>query len=147
MRSLTALALLFSVQAFACPDLTGTYTCAYQDGSSEVITLSQSVDKDGITVFNYNGSQIPADNQLYPIPDDDTLKEGTFRAWCDTANPALLQSQLLGKYWNNGAYYGDLTMNMTFSLSGRDLKQTTQGTLKNAGGEYPLNSELVCTRN
>lgn len=146
MRILAALALLVSAQAFACPDLTGSYTCAYKDGTSEVITINQET-KNGTTTYDYNGSTLLTDNVAYPIPDDDTLKDATFRSWCDAADPNLLQSQLMGKYWNQGAYYGDLTMNMTFSKSGMHLKQTTQGLLKNSGVEYPLNSELVCTRN
>jgi hypothetical protein len=146
MRSLMAMALLFSVQAFACPDLAGSYTCSHQDGSTEVVTVSQE-NKDGVMIYQYNDAAIPADNQVYQLPDDQDLKDATFRAWCDTTNADLLQTQLIGKYYSQGSYYGDLTLNMTFSLAGTDLKQTTTGTLKNSGGEYPLNNELTCKRN
>lgn len=146
MQKMALIALLFSAQAFACPDLSGSYTCTYQDGSSEMVTISQD-SKNGVTVYDYNGSQIPADNQTYRIPDDQTLKQGTFRAWCDSNDPTLLKSQLTGKYYSEGSYFGDLIMDMTFSIQGRDLKQVTQGVLKNSGGDYPLNSELVCVRN
>lgn len=146
MFKFAALAIaLVSVQAFACPDLTGNYSCVYQDGTKEVVSITQE-QKNGVTTFLYNGSAIVADNQAYPMADDQNLREATFRAWCDSADPTLLQTQLLGKYYTNGAYYGDLTMNMNFSMAGSDLKQTNTGTLKNAGGEYPLNSELTCTR-
>lgn len=144
MRKLAALALVFSAQAFACPDLAGSFTCTYQDGSKEIVTLSQD-QKDGLTTYNYNGSIVPADNQAYPVPEDATLKEGTFRAWCNDAT--VLNTQLIGKYHQDGSYFGDLVMNMDFTLTGKDLHQVTTGTLKNSGGEYPLNNDMVCTRN
>lgn len=143
MRTLAALLLLVSANAFACPELTGSYTCTYQDGSSENVTISQE-DKSGVTVYNYNGSSIPADNQVYPIPDDQTLKNATFRAWCENAS---LKGNIVGKYYNNGSEFGDLDMVMDLSLDGTNLKNVTTGTLKNSGGTYPLDGSVVCTRN
>lgn len=144
MRSLALVALLFSAQAFACPNLTGTYTCTYQDGSSEVVNLTQE-NKNGVIVYNYNGSEIPADNVAYPVPDDANLRSATFRSWCpDTVN---LNAQLVGKYYQDNEYFGDLDMTTSMSLDGANLKQVTTGTLTNAGGTYPLNAEMVCTRN
>ena len=146
MRKFAVIALLFSGSAFACPNLTGNYTCTYQDGSSEVVSITQTTDATtGVTVYTHNGSQIPADSNAYPVPDDATLKEATFKAWC--ADDATLSAQLVGKYFQDGAYFGDLDMTSNFSLVGTDLKQVTAGTLKNTGGTYPLNSELTCKLN
>ena len=144
MRTIVAALALVSSQAFACPDLTGTYTCTYSDGSTEIVSMAQE-NKDGVTVYTYNGSSVPADNKAYPVPDDETLKEGTFRAWCDDTQ--VLKAELLGKYYNNGAYFGDLTLNMDFSIENNNLKQTTTGMLKSSSGDYPLNNEVLCTRN
>jgi hypothetical protein len=141
MRKLAALALLVSVNAWACPDLTGTYTCKYQDGQTEVVTLSQE-NKDGVVIYNYNGSSIPADNVARPVPDDATLREGTFRAWCETD---IFKAQLLGKYYDQGVYFGDLTLNIDFTKVGNDLKQVNTGSVKNSASEYPINAEVVCT--
>jgi len=144
MRKLAIIALAFSAQAWACPELAGSYTCTYQDGSSEVVTITQEL-KDGVTIYNHNGSTVPADNVAYPVPDDASLREGTFKAWC--ADNSTLSAQLIGKYYQDGQYFGDLDMTTNFSLNGSDLKQTSVGTLKNAGGEYPLNGENTCKRN
>lgn len=144
MRTLAALVLLFSAQAFACPDLTGAYTCKYQDGASEVVTVSQD-NKDGVVTYNYNGSQIPADNQTYKVPDDQQLKDGQFRAWCE--DDVTLKTELTGKYWNNGSYFGDLVMNMNLSLDSTNLKNVVTGNIKNSGGTYPIDNNIVCTRN
>jgi hypothetical protein len=146
MRILAALALLVSVNAYACPDLTGTYTCKYQDNTTEVVSISQE-NKDGVMVYNYNGSALPADNQVYQIPDQDSLKQGTFRAWCDEADATVLQTELLGKYYDQGQFAGDLTLDMAFSLNGTDLRQLTTGKLVNSDGEYPIGTDVTCTRN
>lgn len=146
MRILAALALLVSVNAYACPDLTGSFTCTYQDNTSEVVTISQE-NKDGVMVYNYNGSAIPADNQAYQVPDDQNLKEGTFRAWCDPSTDTVLNTELIGKYYQDGSYFGDLNLDMTFALDGANLKQVSKGTLTNQSDTYPLDGELTCTRN
>jgi hypothetical protein len=145
MGKFAAIALLFSVQAYACPQLTGAYTCTYQDGSKEVVTIAQNKDANNVDVYNYNGSTILTDNVAYPIPDDQQLKQGTFRAWC--ADDTTLQTQVVGKYYQQGNYFGDLTMNLNLSLKGTDLHQVTIGSLKNTGGEYPLNGDVTCTHN
>jgi hypothetical protein len=144
MRTLTVLALLFSVQAFACPDLTGNYTCTYSDGSSETVAVSQDT-KGEITTYNYNGSTVVADNQTYPVPDDDTIKQATFRAWC--ASATALKAELIGKYYDRGTLMGDLTLVLELSLEGSNLKQVSSGVLKNSAGERPFSNEIVCTRN
>lgn len=141
MRKLAALALMVSVNAWACPDLTGTYTCKYQDGQTETITLSQE-NKDGVVVYNYNGSTIAADNVSRPVPDDAALREGTFRAWCEGE---ALKGQLLGKYYDKGVYFGDLTLNLDVTKVGNDLKQVNTGSVKNSASEYPINAEVLCT--
>lgn len=144
MRKLAAAFLLVSVQAYACPDLTGNYTCTYHDGSSEAVVISQEV-KDGVTVYTHNGTPIPADNVTYPVPDDASLKDATFRAYCSDAN--TLSANLIGKYFQDGQYFGDLNLTSNFSVANGDLKNVTVGSLKNTGGEYPLNSEITCKRN
>lgn len=145
MGKFLSVALLFSVQAYACPQLVGSYTCTYQDGTKEVVTISQNKDRNNVDVYDYNGSTIVTDNNAYPIPDDQQLKGGTFRAWCD--DETTLQTQLVGEYYQQGNYYGRLTMNLNLSLQGSDLKQTTTGNLVNTGGTYPLNGETVCAKN
>jgi hypothetical protein len=142
MSKLVALALVVSANAWACPDLTGTYTCQYQDGQTEVITLSQE-NKDGVVTYTYNNNaSIPADNVAYPVPDGPTLREGTLRAWCEADT---FKSQLVGKYYDQGVYFGDLTLNIDFAKVGNDLKQVNTGSVKNSASQYPINGEVVCT--
>lgn len=142
MRTLLAVLLLGSVQAFACPNLTGSFTCTYSDGSSEVLNITQEA-KEGVTTYNINQSLTPADNVIYTVPDDETLKEGTFRAWCN--DDVTLKGELIGKYYDQGSFFGDLLLNIDYSLDGANLKQVTTGTLTSANGQYPINAETVCT--
>lgn len=145
MRTLAAIALLFSVQAFACPTLTGNYTCKNQDGSTSAMTITQNVNGT-VTTYNLNGSDLLADNQARPMQDDDNIKSGTFRAWCD--DNITLKGEILGKYWNNGSYFGDLTLDIGFSLAANgDLQQVSTGNIKNTGGTYPINQTTACTKN
>ena len=138
------LAMLLSANAWACPNLTGTYTCKFQDGSTKVVTFSQE-NKAGVETYNYNGTAVKADNVARRLPDDDTLKKKTSRAWCEAD---ILKSKLVGKYYSNGAYVGDLTLDMTFAKNGNDLKQVNTGNLKSRGGnDYPQNSEVTCSFN
>lgn len=144
MRKLAAFALLISMPAWACPDLTGNYLCTYQDGSTEQVALTQTV-VNGVTVYNYNGSEIPADNVVRPMPDDESIKQATFRAWCDGAS---LKGNLIGKYWNNGAEFGDVDLKMDFSLENTNLKYVTDGTLVDKSGTtHSLAGSVTCTKN
>jgi hypothetical protein len=143
LRTVTVLALLFSAQAFACPNLTGSYTCKAQDGSSSTLVLSQTL-TNGVTTYSYAGSSVVADNKAYPIPDDANLKGGTQRAWC--ADDVTLTLELLGKYWNNGAYFGDLKLDLAVTKAGVDLKQVSTGNITNTGGTYPINNDMTCTK-
>lgn len=128
------------------PDLsgqTGYYVCTYADGSQEPLTLKQEKHGD-VMVYEYNGSVIPADNVAYPFPDDGNLRGATFRAWCDPAAPTELRTLISGKNYRGTAYVGEFSLNMTLSLTGSTLKMVSRGSLKNAGGEYPFVSEVLC---
>src|SRR4051812_42353210 len=124
MRLLTIAGLLFSTQAFACPDLAGAFTCKYNDGSQEVITITQDL-KAAVPTYNLNGSEVLADNIAKPMADDANIRNSTVRAWCD--DDVTLKAEMLGQYFNNGTYYGDLTLNLGFTLTNGDFSQSTVG--------------------
>ncbi len=93
MRKLAALALVFSFKAMACPNLAGTYTCAYEDNPPEQILITQEL-KNGFMTYSHNGSTVVADNIAYPIPGEETLRSGTLRATC--LNNETLSANLVG---------------------------------------------------
>ena len=145
MRSIFAIAFLYSVQAYACPQLTGNYACKSSNSQTEILTVTQDASS-GVTVYTVNGSPIPADNKAFAIADDDSLKDATLRAWCD--DDVTLKGELLGKAWNSGSYYGDLNLSLGYSLSGSDLHVVSAGKITSAtNGDLPVNGEMVCTKN
>lgn len=50
MKTVIAALVLFGSSAFACPDLSGNFTCTSPDGTEE-ISLSQAVNQAGVTVY------------------------------------------------------------------------------------------------
>lgn len=143
LRPFAAFAFLVSAQAFACPQLAGNYTCNYQDGQTTTLVLNQDA-KSNVTIYDMNGQQLPADNQVKPIPDEDSLKNATVRAWCN--DDTTLHTEIVGKYYRQGQYFGDLTMDADLSMANQNLRQVTTGNVKNSGGTYPVNSDITCTR-
>lgn len=145
MRSIIAIAALFSVSAWACPDLAGTYTCKSAEGQEAgVVTVSQE-SKDGVTYYDYNGSVIPADNVAHQLPDEDFLREATMRAWC---GQTTMNAEMLGDYYMHDSYFGKLNVNIEIFKDGANLKQVTKGSVvSEANDVYPIESEFVCTPN
>ncbi len=146
MRFFAMLAFMFSTVAYAnCPELSGTYQCTYANspGVTEVITVGQEI-KDGITIYNYNGQEFPADNIDYSIPDDDYhLTGGKFRAWCEELT---VKGKLTGQAMHDGDHIGDLDLNMTISKTDNVLKSIIEGTMTTReGGVIPLREEITCT--
>lgn len=140
MRTLATLAFIFSAQAFACPNLTGNFKCDTQQGS-QTLSITQDT-KGSVTVYTVNGDQIPADNQVRTLPDSDDIRNGTFRAWCD--DDTTFKGQILGKYYYQGTYFGDLTANLAFTMDNGNLKQVTKGSVKGSSGTYPIDQTVVC---
>jgi len=143
LRTLAVFAFLASAQAFACPNLTGSYTCT-DNGQSQIMTISQA-NKGTFTDYNVNGQDIVTDNIAHPQPDQDNVKQSTMRAWCN--DDATLHLQLLVKYYDNNAPVGDITVNLDISMQAQNLHQVTTGGLAANGQTYPVNSDIVCTKN
>lgn len=149
MKAILAAIALVGAQAFACPNLTGTFACTYE-GQTENTQITQS-EMNGVTTYtmrnaddpNDQGGSLPADNNTYTIPDSQEFKQGTIRGWCEGE---LFKIEQIGQYHDQGQHIGDIQATMTFSLNNNNLNQVTAGVFKTASGEYPINSELTCTR-
>ena len=100
--------------------------------------------RNNVTTFVYNGSTMPANDMTYSLPDDPNIKSATFRAWCD--DDVTLKGQILGQYWNDNADLGNLTMDLLYMVSESKLHQVTSGQVVNGKTTYPINNEVVCSR-
>ncbi len=126
LRILTVLSAAFSVQAFACPNLTGNFTCSMPDGSTQVMDISSRMEG-AVTYYKVSGDEFPADGSVLKLADSQELKNGTFSATCmaDTT----LSTNIKGEYFNSGKDYGPLDLNINYSMAGENLQFVTDGTL------------------
>lgn len=142
--STLAASLFVAGTATACPNLTGNYTCTYQDGSQEQMNLTQE-EKNGVTVYMNSGNELIADNQTRQLPEDPSFQNATMRAWCDGE---ALKMNIIGKLFDQGQYFGDVNAEVSLSLDAKkSLEQVTSGTLKSVQGDFPLDGKTTCVRN
>jgi len=149
MKALLIGLALIGAQAFACPNLTGTYSCTYENGS-EQLQLSQQ-EMDGVTVYNFKnpqdandpGGALPADNQTYRLEDTKDFRNGTIRAWCEGE---IFKIQQTAEHYQEESHSGNLDLTVSMSLSNSDLLQVTNGTYETGSGTYPINESMTCTR-
>lgn len=150
MKALLVGLMLVGTQAFACPDLSGSYACT-QDGETAYLELSQT-EMNGVTVFtlrdpsnpNDQGGSLPADNQTYRVQDSESFKNATIRGWCEAEAFKIEQT---GELYDQGYHMGDIEMVLSMSLmEDGNLLQATSGVFKTGSGDYPLSGEVICSR-
>ena len=146
MEYLATLTLLFSASSRACPDLTGTYTCEVSSTKKETKVIQQSK-KNGVMVYWVNDLEMVTDDKPRFVPENENLRQGTFRVWCD--GDIKVKTQLLGKYHNNSGYFGDLTANSEwFMRDDAHLVRYTSGDIRSPDGTVmPFDDEVLCKRN
>lgn len=134
---------LFSVGAFACPNLSGTFSCPDAQNGPQIVTITQS-ESNGITTYYQNGEALAADNVVKSIPDEPTFKEGKMRAYCEGDS---LKVAVQGKVWDQGQFFGDLDVVSNYSLdASSNLVDKFEGNIKSAQGDYPIGDLTTCTR-
>jgi len=80
MKSLLTVALLFSSAAFACPDISGVYSCKFNSNiSNKEIVKTQS----GF-VINSDGNMMEyfADGKSYDVPATDSYTDARVKTSC-----------------------------------------------------------------
>jgi len=133
---------LFSAGALACPNLAGDYTCQTDDGPQSM-TVTQE-ESNGVTSYDLGGTQLITDNEVRDIADDETLKDGKVRSWCEGD---VLKAAATGTVLDGGEPAGDVDLTITFTTDGTTLTQNMSGTFKNAGNNYPIDNTMTCTKN
>ncbi len=132
----------FSVQLWACPDLTGTYVCGGEDVAVETFEL------DGVNYLEFNGNSLPADGQWLSIPDSETERNAKIRLSCgnsqDYGDHYLLDYE--ADLYDQGQKFAFLDAEVYIHKTGEDLTQTTTGSAKGTWGEQPLHEVMVCTK-
>jgi|GEM_PF-2069919 len=132
--------ICFCLQAQACPDLTGQYTCTDSDGS-ETLTITQEV-SDTLKVI-VNDTEIIVDSKSYPMTGDPTMKNASIRSWCDDK---AIKSQMTGDLYNGDEKTGYVETMVQYILAEDGLIEVRSSKVKTEGGETPTESTLTCTR-
>lgn len=140
-RAIALAASLFSVGAFACPNLAGNYTCTTSAGKNDVV-ITQRVDN-GITYYSFNGEEFPADGLEYSF-ENQQLKNGNFSAWCsERGTVSVLNQNLRGDFYQNGNYAGLLDLNTHIYVHKNGLRLKYKGTLKYVTGALAEINEIA----
>lgn len=132
----------FGLQAKACPDLSGQYTCT-SDDLTETESLVVTQETSPVLKVTVNGSEMLLDNKNYPMTGDPTLRNANIRSWC--ADNAV-KSEVTGDFYDNDKKIGDIDTLTSYSLIGDSFIETVTGRIRNPAGETPLDNRLLCTR-
>lgn len=145
MKSITLalMGLLVGASAWACPDLRGTYTCTYENGS-ETLTVDQ-MEQNGTTYYIINGDTVPADGQLYPIADDESQKNQFIMFSCK-GEPSKFALNYTGDLYEGGQLQGHISAEALYSKdSAGSLVIEETGTFSAVDGNvYPWSEQTSC---
>ena len=143
--SLAIVGLFVSASAFAaCPDLSGTFSCAYDDGTVDQMVISQSEVK-GVTTYTVNGNPIVADGVVQSLPDDAGAKNQSVSYSCDADKFKYAYSADL---YEANVMAGSVTADLLFSKDATtgSLVVEDVGSFSLADGSvYPWASTINCS--
>lgn len=139
MKSLLMVAVLFSSAAFACPDISGVYTCKYNYNiSNKEIVKTQSgfvINSDG------NPMEYFADGKFYEVPATDSYTDAKVKSSC-TENEMIVDFNASILY--DGTIIAKQVSKTIYSMEGKDLIISQKVKMKGV----PLPAiKWICTRN
>lgn len=139
MKSLMVCALLFSSAAFACPDITGSYTCKF----NSAISMKEIVKTDGGFAVNSDGYEIEyhVDGKTYELPSTENYTDAKVRTTCN-------ESEMIVDFNASILYEGSIIAKQvsksTYSMEGSNLVINQK--IKMKGLPMPA-VKWNCTRN
>jgi hypothetical protein len=140
-KFIIALISLSAVQAFACPDLAGNYTCTYSDGTSEATEFTQST-TNGVTTYNLGVQEVIADGAPHPVKEEDI--DGSYTATCTTD---AVSTVLTGDILDAGQAVAkvNVTLKVQKNRTGLAIGQT--GEISVGADVIPVDDSATCTKN
>jgi hypothetical protein len=135
-----ALSFLISGSAFACPQISGNYTCQTQDGP-QITVIQQSTAVDG-DIFDIDGYQFKADGVAYPENSEEFT--GTIATAC-TAN--AVDITIIGDVIENGTKIGSTNLTQSMYMENGSLIQDLNGVFEYEGQAIPIAEKILCTPN
>jgi hypothetical protein len=130
----------FSVNALACPQISGTYTCETEDGP-EILEISQT-NSSGIETFNIDGTDFVADGVTKKYAD--TEFNGTITATCSLNK---LDITTFGDIYESGTKTSYVAVKESYYASKDGLVYAINGNFEHQGQVYPINEKVNCSKN
>lgn len=138
MKFLIGALLLVTTQAFACPDISGSFTCKYRNRISErEITKTET----GFIVIADGAEQeYKTDGSITSLPENDSLKDAKFSSVCEGDTFVV---NFTGTLMYEGAEIGKEVQKTVYQMKNDDLLIT----IKTKAKHVPLPSiNFLCTR-
>jgi len=147
MKKLSLLLVtFFATNAFACPDLTGTYSCKYDDGETDTIEFTQRVEN-GVTIYTIGGQDLPANGETVEINEEEDGVQliGTASGLCSAQGDEFDTSMDLDVIFD-GSLLMMITAEFTYSKDGADLRSvgTTVVTDPSTGSKRVTLEDMIC---
>jgi hypothetical protein len=134
------ISFLISASAFACPQISGNYTCQTQDGP-QITVIQQSTAADG-DIFDIDGYQFKADGVSYPENSEEFI--GTIATAC---NPTTVNITIIGDVIENGSKIGSTNLTQSMYMENGSLVQDLNGVFDYQGQAIPIAEKILCTPN
>ncbi len=144
--SLAIIGLFVSASAYAaCPDLSGTFSCAYDDGTVDQMVISQT-EANGVTTYTVNGNPIVADGVVQSIPDDAGARNQSVSYSCGDDNKFkyTYSAELYEANVMAGAVTADLLFSKDATTGGLVVEDVGTFSLTD-GSVYPWASTVNCS--
>lgn len=139
MKFLMLGALLFSSSVFACPDLSGSYTCVGKTRSYQKEV--QKTDTGYISSNDGIEYEYFTDGKVYDIPETDSYRDGKLTSTCN-GDQFIVDLTMTVLY--EGAVVGQQVSHTTYNMEGDKLIINQKVKMK----KIPLpKQKFICTRN
>ena len=143
-KHLLALALFVSSTAFACPDLTGDWTCKGDDGKETKVSITQEAITNGMLYH------LTADGQTEDVHADGTARAFTKGDFTGTMTTTCMSSIQLASHVDFANASMGLTGKADISVeltTPNTMSTTTNATYSIGGGaDQVQNSTEICTK-
>lgn len=149
-----AVGLFISAPSWACPDLSGNFSCMDSQGKAHDLTIQQQTVEGGshYTMTSTEEGrvdiwEVTADGKERDIPEGHGLKGAKYTATCDADTSMNLNVTGLLIDDESGAIIGNLKMNMLHTRGpAREIIVVSSGVLETPQhGNFPLDGTMTCT--
>lgn len=147
MKAVFVLLSLFSVQAFACPDFTGSYICQNEEGGDEgsyAMVMTQRPTAGGaIYTSTVDGESEDLIIDGKPHMADPEQPKIIYVGKCERS---VVKVNVKGPIEEDGQAIGSMKSDVQYFMSGNKLMTKSVTTINYQGQQYSQSLESYCTK-